>query len=279
MVYLLITGDTGSGKRSQYQVAEAMQSKNEDLGDQVKACLLLGDNIYETGVDSVDDPQFQSKFEKPYQNIDKPFYLLLGNHDYGNRANDVNNRHMYQIKYSQKSEKWNIPDRYYHKAFGLCDFFFLDTNFECMDKDSIATQLKDIKKMIRESTNQYKILCGHHTWRSIGGHGNAEEPFETFMKDLLSEVSIDMYMCGHDHCKNHSIVTLSNHTKVHNVVIGTGGKAYDENMKYLENLEIGDFDLEFHSPNLGYLVFHATKKRIKLQFYNEENILEYECRL
>ena len=149
MVYLLITGDTGSGKQSQYQVAKAMGSKNEDLEDQVKACILLGDNIYETGVNSVDDPQFQSKFEKPYQNINKPFYLLLGNHDYGNgHYRDEDNRHMYQIEYSKKSDKWNIPAPYYHKVFGPCDFFFLDTNLDCMEKDANAKQLNDIKKMI-----------------------------------------------------------------------------------------------------------------------------------
>ena len=37
MVYLLITGDTGSGKQSQYQVAKAMESKNKDLEDQGKS--------------------------------------------------------------------------------------------------------------------------------------------------------------------------------------------------------------------------------------------------
>ena len=96
------------------------------------------------------------------------------------------------------------------------------------------------------------------------------------MKELLSDVTIDIYMCGHDHCKNHSIVTLPNKKTVHSVVIGTGGKVYDVNMRFMENLDKGDFDLEFHSPNLGYLVFHATNKQLMLKFYNEENILEYD---
>jgi hypothetical protein len=60
------------------------------------------------------------------------------------------------------------------------------------------------------------------------------------------------------------------------VVIGTGGKVYDENMKFMENLDKGDYDLEFHSPNLGYLVFRAHKKGITLKFYNEKNVLEYD---
>jgi len=280
MVYLLITADTGSGTKSQYQVAGAMVSMVAmvaKLGYQVEACLLLGDNIYEEGVLSIDDPQFKTKFEDPYKNLDKPFYLLLGNHDYGNgHFEDYDKRHLFQVEYSQKSDKWNMPAPYYQKSFGPCDFFFLDTNFGCMDKESIGKQLEDIKEMIRSSKQKYKILCGHHTWRSIGGHGNAGKRFEAFMQDLLEDVTVDMYMCGHDHCKNHSVVTLPNQKKVHNVVIGTGGKVYDESMVFMENLDIGDFDLEFHSPNLGYIVFDATKKGITLEFYNEDNVLEYD---
>ena len=44
--------------------------------------VLLGDNFYEDGVASVDDPQWQTKFEDPYANIDLPFYAVLGNHDH-----------------------------------------------------------------------------------------------------------------------------------------------------------------------------------------------------
>ena len=250
---------------------------NTRLKDRVEACVLLGYNIYEEGVHSVDDEQFQSKFEKPYEHLEKPFYLLLGNHDYGNgHFEDYDQRHLFQIEYSQKSDKWNLPAPYYQKAFGPCDFFFLDTNVECMDKEAIATQLRDMKAMIRSSKKRYKILCGHHTWRSIGGHGNADKQLEDFMQDLLKDVTVDMYMCGHDHCKNYSVVTLPNQKKVHNAVIGTGGKVYDVNMRSMENLRIGDYDLEFHSPNLGYMVFQAAKKGITLEFYNEDNVLEYD---
>ncbi len=42
----------------------------------------LGDNIYESGVTSVDDPQFEEKFELPFEPVDLPFYLVLGNHDW-----------------------------------------------------------------------------------------------------------------------------------------------------------------------------------------------------
>ena len=36
------------------------------------------------GTTSINDTQFKTKFEDPYYNIHKKFYLCLGNHDYGN---------------------------------------------------------------------------------------------------------------------------------------------------------------------------------------------------
>jgi tartrate-resistant acid phosphatase type 5 len=47
------------------------------------------DNFYDEGVDSLDDEQFQTKFELPYADIDFPFWVVLGNHDYGELSLDV----------------------------------------------------------------------------------------------------------------------------------------------------------------------------------------------
>ncbi len=44
---------------------------------------LLGDNIYDSGVGSTSDALWQSNFELPYAELDLPFWVVLGNHDYG----------------------------------------------------------------------------------------------------------------------------------------------------------------------------------------------------
>lgn len=262
---LIFVGDTGSGNKDQTIVGKAMVYRTHE--EPIEAVIVPGDTIYDKGVLSVDDEQFQTKFEIPYADIHVPFYLCLGNHDYGN-SHFSDGRWKYQIEYTKRSKKWRMPARYYWKSLGLCDVFFLDTNFEFMDAQEISEQLQAIKKMYAQSKGRWKILCGHHTWRSIGGHGNAEEDtFETFVQDLLGSCKFHLYVCGHDHCKNHSIVTLPNQTKVHNVVIGTGGQSYPSDMMYLENLNIGDSDLQFHSPHLGYMTLDANHKQIKLTFY------------
>jgi tartrate-resistant acid phosphatase type 5 len=272
MVQILITADTGSGSKDQYLVAESMQNLLKKY-NKINDVFLLGDNIYETGVTSVNDKQFKTKFEDPYKKINKKFHLCLGNHDYGNSyfPTDI---YQHQIEYTKLSNKWNLPQRYYNLVRSPCEFFFLDTNFDMMSESVIMKQFHDIKNMIQNSNQKWKILCGHHTWRCIGGHGNAEKRHERFMQDLLNVVDFDLYMCGHDHCKN-IIKTKKRKKNIHSLVIGTGGKKYDESLVYLKNLKIDDSELLFHSPNLGVCVLEATKKNIKLTCYNEET--RQEC--
>ena len=267
MVQIIITGDTGSGQKDQYLVADAMY-KFIQKHKGIKNIFLLGDNIYETGVTSVTDKQFKTKFEDPYKKIKKKFYLCLGNHDYGNTY-FPNDRYKYQIEYSQYSKKWNIPDRYYNLVKSPCEFFFIDTNFDMMDESVIMKQFHDIKNMIQKSKQKWKIICGHHTWISVGGHGNAEKRHKKFMEDLSNEVDFDLYMCGHDHCKNIIKTTLPKNKTVHNLVVGTGGKKYDESLIFLKNLK-DNSDLIFHSPNLGFCYLNATHKKLSLTCYNEE---------
>lgn len=264
-----MVGDTGSGTEDQHKVAKAMLATIQRHKD-MKAVCIVGDNIYEDGVTSVTDPQFQSKFEEPYADIDLPFYLCLGNHDYGN-AHFSDGRYKHQIAYSTVSPKWNMPSRYYKKSLGPCDLFFLDTNLVFMDPSEISHQMKTMRHLYRKSKNPWKILCGHHTWRSTGGHGNAEDAFETFLQELCQACRFDMYVCGHDHCQNHSVVTLPNGHQMHNVVIGTGGKRYDDGPVFKENIhKAGDTKLHHASTRLGYTVVNANPKKLTISFHEED---------
>ena len=98
-VSFIAIGDTGTGEEKQYKVAAAMKEVCDELG--CDFALGLGDNIYETGVDSVDDVQFIDKFEKPYADVDFPFYMTLGNHDNGWLSGDGldNDKGEFQVDY------------------------------------------------------------------------------------------------------------------------------------------------------------------------------------
>ena len=72
-------GDMGTGRPGQFEVAAAMVDRaNRDGLDFI---LTLGDNVYENGVVSDSDPQWETKFVQPYGDpaLDVPFYPTLGN--------------------------------------------------------------------------------------------------------------------------------------------------------------------------------------------------------
>jgi len=271
MVKFIAVADTGSGLPEQYRVAESMQKLCKHKP--INSILLLGDNIYEDGVSSVNDPQFQTKFEDPYKHINKPFHLCLGNHDYGNSFFTTGKgRENFQIEYSQSSKKWSMPAKYYSIKRGPCEIFFLDTNFEFMSESVIMKQFHEMLKKIKQSKSKWNIVCGHHTWRCVGGHGNAEKRHEVFMDDLLKAgARINLYMCGHDHCKN--IILKKNPYKKQKIpllVIGTGGKSYPKEFLHLENMKKDGSELLFHSPNLGSCLMDVTGKSMKLTCFNEK---------
>ncbi len=263
----ILTADTGSGDPEQFQVAKSIENLIK-RHPKVSAVIIAGDNIYPHGCNNVDDIQFIEKFQKPYEKIRLPFYLCLGNHDYGTI---ISNFSQTQVDYTYSSQntdkKWNMPSKWYTQSFPYCDFFFIDTNFDILSENEIRKQLRDTIRSIQNSKKRWKILCGHHTWRSVGGHGNAESKHEIFMNDLLKKVKIDLYLCGHDHCK--SLIIVGKH-KIPTLVIGTGGKGYDENLFYPENMNFDDSILEYFSPNLGVCHMKCDGKSLSLICYNEK---------
>lgn len=184
-VEFLFFGDTGTGKSHQYEVANGIKDFCNTT-----ACdfaVLLGDNFYGDGVSGPQDPQFQSKFEKPYAKLEFRFRPTLGNHDH-----DGNIRG--QIEYSTYSEKWDMPGRYYHYAHGDVAFFAIDTD------DFDLTQRRWLADALSQSTQKWKIVYGHHPVYSYGAHGNTWHLIAGLLP-LLKKHKVDFYLSGHDHDK------------------------------------------------------------------------------
>ncbi|EWM20450.1 purple acid phosphatase [Nannochloropsis gaditana] len=76
-------GDWGSGTSNQSAVAATMGAWGKRYNPQF--IVALGDNFYENGVDSVDDPLWNTRYCSVYTDpalLDVPWYAILGNHDY-----------------------------------------------------------------------------------------------------------------------------------------------------------------------------------------------------
>ncbi|MGH9333775.1 MAG: MopE-related protein, partial [Vicinamibacteria bacterium] len=131
----VVMGDTGSGNVAQAEVAAAIATVCQAHGG-CDFALLLGDSIYDCGVESVDDPQWQTKFESPYQDLDFPFHPVLGSHDYGGSLLGVDScgignefdKGPIQVAYTAASSKWRMPATFYTFEAGQAGFILLDTN-------------------------------------------------------------------------------------------------------------------------------------------------------
>ncbi|GAB4819676.1 hypothetical protein N2152v2_006722 [Parachlorella kessleri] len=80
----LVLGDWGrDGDFNQSRVAAMMALKAEEL--QPNFVISTGDNFYEAGLVSPEDPQFESSFSQIYHHasLQVPWHAVLGNHDYG----------------------------------------------------------------------------------------------------------------------------------------------------------------------------------------------------
>jgi hypothetical protein len=176
VVRFIVIGDTGEGNEDQYAVADAIIATCE-----VKGCdfgMLTGDNFYDSGVSGTDDPQWQSKFEDVYMGIQFPMYAVLGNHDYGGGGIGVDfdtDKPDYQVEYTNQSQLWRMPAKYYSWKMEHAEFWGLDTNQVMTDpiNGDSEPQLDWLNQGTAASAATWKIAFGHHPYLSNGEHGNA----------------------------------------------------------------------------------------------------------
>jgi len=205
-VRFIVIGDTGEGNDRQKKVAEQMRRKCE--ADGCDFALLTGDNIYNAGVESTMDAQWQEKFEIPFKDVNIPFYASLGNHDNGGfltqwlgdtfgGAGAEFERGDYQVAYTQFSQKWKMPGRTYDFVAGPAHFFALDTNYMVWSygnddaEEATQWQVDTIPDRIDAATSKWRIAFGHHPYLSNGKHGDAGsyEGLEEDITDLVAGIS------------------------------------------------------------------------------------------
>ena len=277
-VRFVAMGDTGTGSNGQLKVGNTISAHCKARG--CDFVTLLGDNIYDSGASSADDPIWQTHFETPYAAIDLDFYAALGNHDYGHGGAGTDfGKGKSQIDYTAKSKKWKMPSAYYHFApktgEGTVELFALDTNMAMFSRD--GDQRKDMAGFIAASTAEWKIAFGHHPYKSNGPHGNAGkydakagislpivngEGVKDYLEDTICG-KVDLYLSGHDHSRqwlNESCMG----TEL--AVSGAGAKATELPGK---NATL------FQSLELGFLYVVIEGKKLTAEFIDENGQTEF----
>lgn len=272
IVRFIAIGDMGTGSEGQYQVSTAIQNVCELQG--CNFAIGLGDNIYDSGVESTEDEQWMSKFEKPYENLSFPFYMTLGNHDnshFGGEGLD-NHKGENQVDYTYKedrfSDKWTMPARYYHftaplsSDTPLVDFYSLDSNplaavgdanIEYWQEPYKEKQAQWLESTLSNSYAQWKIAFAHHPLISNGQHGNAGISdgvpllgivWKNFIEDNVCD-NVDLLITGHDHDLQY-LKSIASCGKTEFIVSGGGAKSRsftdpDRNASYWQQDETKGF--------------------------------------
>jgi hypothetical protein len=230
--------------------------------------MLLGDNVYENGISSPDDPAIVERFEKVFEPVNLPFYAALGNHDYGHDGLGTDFvKGMNQVLYTSRSRKWRMPDSFYAVSFGLLDIFALDTNmanFERADEQSAK-----MKGLMQKSRARWKIAFGHHPYISNGLHGNAGRYNGLTHPASFSGINVknfvdsvvcghaSVYFAGHDHSLQW-VKETCNGTEL--VVSGAGAET---------TALPGTNPTHFQSVELGFVYGAATEDALTLEMLND----------
>ena len=172
-----IIGDSGTGSKSQYAVAEKLIAARRQFP--YEFVLMMGDNLY--GGSGPKD--FQKKFENPYKPLidsGMKFYATLGNHDNPNEA--------YYKGWNMKGERY-----YTFKPKAGVRFFSLDSNY--MDQK----QLDWLDKALAASGSDWKICFFHHPIYSSGGAHGSNLQLRAQLEPLFLKYGVDAVFAGHEH--------------------------------------------------------------------------------
>ncbi len=272
-VRFIAFGDGGEGNEAQYAVADAVEQICADRG--CDFALYLGDNFYDDGVVSVDDQQFQDKFELPYADIGFRFYIVLGNHDYGAVIPEWD-KSEYEIEYTNYSEKWFLPNEWYSWTAGNVEFFALDTH-RMMLAETLQEQRDWLAGALAASTAKWKIGLAHHPYISNGAHGNAgnyEGLNSTFLaggniKDTFDAQvcgTINVFFSGHDHTRQWLHPTCGTQF----IVSGAAAKTTD-----LERRNNNPVDFEDDQKE-GFMWVEIIGEQMTGAFYDRDGNLDFE---
>ena len=247
-VKFAVIGDSGTGDREQYQVADQMARFHTKFAfDRV---LMLGDNIYggQTPQDLV------RKFSQPYKALldaGVKFYASLGNHD------SPDNR-LYPL--------FNMGgERYYSVVTKNVRFFALDS-------DQIdPKQLAWLTDALKNSKDDWKICYFHHPLYSDGGTHGPSVNIRVVLEPLFVTYGVNVVFSGHDHIYER----LTPQKGIYYFVEGAGGslrkgdtnrsattaKAFDQDQSFML-VEIDGDQLSFQTiSRTGLTVDSGTIRR------------------
>ena len=221
-----VIGDSGTGDRDQYQVAQEMETYRQKVG--FDFVIMLGDNIY--GSHHPND--FTQKFELPYKpmlDAGVKFYAALGNHD------DPNDERLYK--------PFNMGgERYYAFKKGDVAFFALDSNY--MDPN----QLSWIDQNLQNTKSKWKICYFHHPLYNEGRSHGPDLDLRTQLTPLFKRYGVNLVLSWHEHVYER----IKPQDNIYYLVLGNSAKLMSKDLKSSDQMQKGfDSDRGFMLIEIG----------------------------
>lgn len=216
-VNLFLANDLGrNGYYDQKPIAELMGVMAEEIGPE--AVLALGDVHHFHGVQSTADPLWMTNFEQVYAHPELmiPWLPILGNHEYRGNTQAV-------MDYAGVSRRWMMEGRYYTKVFAddesqvAVRVVFIDTTpmidryhhsdtYRDVDAQDVEAQLAWIDSTLREASEDWVIVVGHHpvyaqTTKDLIEQDDMQRRLLPLLRRYKDKVA--MYVCGHIHNFQH----------------------------------------------------------------------------
>jgi hypothetical protein len=216
-VRFAVIGDSGTGEREQYEVAQEMEIYRERVN--FDFVIMLGDNIY-GGHSPVD---FVRKFEQPYKPLldaGVKFYASLGNHD------NPGDERLYK--------PFNMGgERYYSFKKGDVAFFALDSNY--MD----PAQLTWIEQNLRQSEAKWKICYFHHPLYSDGKSHGPDMDLRAQLAPIFQRYGVNAVFSGHEHVYER----IRPENNIYYFILGNSGKLMTHDFRRSPDM-IAGFDTD-----------------------------------
>ncbi|MFZ1731778.1 MAG: tartrate-resistant acid phosphatase type 5 family protein [Bacteroidota bacterium] len=264
-VSFFVIGDWGTGGAGAKQVGRAMAAQHET--GRVDAILTTGDNIYPSGVKSVDDPQWQSKFECvfPEEVLPVPFWAVLGNHDY--RSNpDAQIEYTGHLLSDGNTTRWHMPGRMWSTVFRSSGAAVrvrvvgIDTQQLVGSAALRKAHLQWLDSVLASAREEWIIVVGHHPVYSHGYYGNTKVLVK-YLAPMFEKYRVSAYLDGHEH----DLQLLKRINGVRYIVSGGGGgkrKTVPGINTEFSASTLGFVRLDFDAKHLRILVFDSNGERL-----------------
>lgn len=266
-VNFLIVSDLGDyGGGEQIPLAETLGEFAADF--RPNAILNMGDTFHWWGVQSVDDPGWNSNFEAIYTApaLHNLWYSALGNHDYQGNSQAL-------IDYTNKSRRWNLPARYYKQSFKRgdtsVDVLFIDSTpylrrartqpdvYPDACLQDTAAQSRWLAAQLDSCTADWVIVAAHHpVYSSRRDAAFQRADIQAHIEPILAANRPDIYLNGDVHCFEHfrSADGVTDY-----VTCTSGSNAYP--------VELGP-DALFASGGSGFITFAIDHDTMTITMYD-----------